>query len=353
MSQFDPNAAATKDSGIFGLPFTAEESKLILIPVSWEATTSYGSGTAQGPQAILNASKQVDLYDRDLGNFFEVGITTLEHSLQIQEWNEKARVAALKIISGKIDESKENLDAMLATVNQYSEKLNNYIYHETKKWLTQNKLVGLIGGDHSIPFGSIQACLEKHPKMNILHIDAHADTRKAYEGFEYSHASIMYNVISKTPLEKLIQVGIRDFCEDEAKFIQNHSSRIHVFFDTYLAEQKMIGKNWSTLCNEIIQPLGSEIYISFDIDGLAPQFCPHTGTPVPGGLDFNEVLYLFKKIVQSKRKIIGFDLSEVSLGISAPHSTSITMDPATEWDANVAARLLYKLCGWALHSLSM
>ena len=350
MTHFDPNAAATKDSGIFGLPFTVEESKLILIPVAWEATTSYGSGTFYGPQAIFAASKQVDLYDRDLGNFFEAGIAMLEHSPHIQEWNAKARTAALKIISEKIDDSQKNILAVLNAVNHYSEKLNKYIYNETKKWLNQDKFVGLIGGDHSIPFGGIQSFLEKYPNMHVLHIDAHADMRQAYEGFEYSHASIMYNVITKTPLEKLIQVGIRDFCEDEAKFIENNSVRISTFFDADLAEQKMIGRSWSSLCDDIIQHLGSEVYISFDIDGLAPHFCPHTGTPVPGGLDFNEVLYLFKKIIQSKRKIIGFDLSEVSLGKITPHSSSGMVDPASEWDANVAARLLYKLCGWTLYS---
>lgn len=342
---FNPNAPAAKNSGIFGFPFTPEESKLVLIPVPWEVTTSYGSGTSQAPQAILRASKQVDLYDADLGDFFTVGIAMLENSLLIQQWNEKARAQALKIISG--DLSNIEINAALNRVNEYSKKLNHYVYNETKKWLAQNKAVGLIGGDHSTSFGAIQAFLEKHPKMSILHIDAHADMRNAYEGFEHSHASIMFNVISKTTLQKLVQVGIRDFCEEEKKFIENHSDRVDTFFDIHLAEQKIHGKSWAVLCDEIIQHLGPEVYISFDIDGLDPQFCPHTGTPVPGGLNFNEALFLFKKIIQSKRKIIGFDLNEVSLGTVELNSQ--TIDPASEWDANVAARLLYKLCGWTLY----
>src|SRR3990167_7742622 len=138
MIQFDKNAAAAKDSGIFGLPFTVNESKLILIPVPWEATTSYGSGTSQGPKAILAASKQVDLYDHDLGNFFESGIAMLEHPIQIQAWNEKARSAALKIISGKAN-NQDDIDAALAVVNRYSEKLNDHVYNETKKWLLLDK----------------------------------------------------------------------------------------------------------------------------------------------------------------------------------------------------------------------
>ena len=103
-----------------------------------------------------------------------------------------------------------------------------------------------------------------------------------------------------------------------------------------LSERKMQGESWSVLSDEIIQHLPQEVYISFDIDGLDPRFCPHTGTPVPGGLDLKEAFYLIKKVAQSGRKIIGFDLNEV-----APGHTS-------EWDANVGARLLYKLCGWTL-----
>ncbi len=338
MSTFDPNAPASQDSGIFGLPFSVDEAKLVLIPVPWEATTSYGGGTSKGPEAIYKASKQVDLFDIDLGSFFEAGINMLEIPKDIQKWNDLAKKSAQQVIKA-IYKNKEDADSQkaLVLVNDYSLKVNEYTYQTTKHWLNEGKLVGLIGGDHSCPFGGIKAFLEKYPNMGILHIDAHADLRHAYEGFEDSHASIMYNVITKTPLKTLIQVGIRDFCEEEYDFIQAHSERIHTFFDTQLAEQKMQGQSWSTLCDDIIEKLPKEVFISFDIDGLDPRFCPNTGTPVPGGLEFCEVLYLFKKVAQSGRKIIGFDLNEVSPG-------------ETEWDANVGARILYKLCGWTLRS---
>lgn len=343
MKSFDPNAAASKNSGIFGLPFSAEEAKLILIPVPWEVTTSYGGGTALGPQAIFQASKQVDLYDIDLGDFYETGIAMLPISADIQQWNVIAKQQAQNVIAAE----EMALDAEIAEVNRYSQQLNDYVYHETKKWLAQDKLVGLIGGDHSTPFGAIKALLEKYPQMGVLHFDAHADMRQAYEGFLYSHASIMYNVITQTHLNKLVQVGIRDFCAEEFAFIQQHPSRVTTFFDALLAKQKMEGKQWSILCDEIIQTLPEEVYISFDIDGLDPRYCPHTGTPVPGGLDLQEAWYLLKKVVESGRKIIGFDLNEVSPGnISA----SNIVDTAAEWDANVGARLLYKLCGWTLKS---
>ncbi len=345
MKKFDANAAAPKDSGIFGLPFTVEEAALVLLPVPWEVTTSYGRGTAQGPQAILQASKQIDLFDIDLGNFFEAGIAMLDESKDIQTWNKAASQLAQEIIAEGGVEAAPALAANAAKVNQYSVKLNDYLYAETKKLLSQGKHVGVVGGDHSTPFGAIQAFLEKYPDMGILHFDAHADLRAAFEGFEYSHASIMHNVIEKTALKKLVQVGIRDFCEEEFDYIKKNNSRIITFFDAALAEQKLNGIQWATLCDEIITCLPQQVYISFDIDGLDPRFCPHTGTPVPGGIDLREALYLIKKVAQSGRTIIGFDLNEVSPGDA---DLSIEANPAAEWDANVGARLLYKLCGWTL-----
>jgi agmatinase len=348
MTHFNPNAAAAADSGIFGLPYTVAEAKIVLIPVPWEATTSYGRGTAKGPQVIMNASKQVDLFDLDLGNIFEAGIAMLPESSALQQWNTAASEAALAVIdAGGYQPGLKHLQQAVDDVNAYSQQVNDYVYTETKKLLAQNKVVGVIGGDHSTPFGAIAAHLEKYPEMGILHFDAHADLRVAYEGFEHSHASIMYNVIAKTSLTKLVQVGIRDFCEEEMQFIKQNPQRIITFFDANLLEQKMSGKTWGTLCDEIIQHLPPQVYVSFDIDGLDPRFCPHTGTPVPGGLELSEALFLMKKVAQSGRKIIGFDLNEVSPGANYDTDENSEADPAAEWDANVAARLLYKLCGWS------
>lgn len=344
MTKFDPNAAASSQSGIFGLPFSLEEAKLILLPVAWEATTSYGGGTSKGPEAIFHASKQVDLFDFDFGNFYEAGIAMLSPAKEVQTWNEIAKKAAKKIIQAEHVLSDQDMTLALQEVHKHSLALNHYVYTETKRLLSQGKLVGIVGGDHSVPFGSINAFLEKYPHMGILHFDAHADLRQAFEGFEYSHASIMYNVITKTALSKLVQVGIRDFCEEEFNFIKENNNRITTFFDAELYNQKMQGKHWSLICDDIIQSLPHEVYVSFDIDGLDPRFCPHTGTPVPGGLDFNEAFYLLKKVILSGRKIIGFDLNEVSLGTQA----ALAEDPASEWDAIVGARLLYKLCGLTL-----
>ena len=285
----------------------------------------------------MEASRQVDLFDIELGNFYEAGIAMAPESKAVGTWNKTAKKLAQQVIEAGGPNS-QKLRALAAQVNNFSEKINQYVYSETKNYLADGKIVGLVGGDHSTPFGAIQAHLEVYPKMGILHFDAHADLREAYEGFKHSHASIMFNVLQETPVNKLVQVGIRDFCEDEFILIGRNKGRVATFFDGTMAEQKMAGKNWSAICDEVIKELPQEVYISFDIDGLDPRFCPHTGTPVPGGLDFQEALLLIKKVVKSGRKIVGFDLNEV-----APST-----DDANEWDANVGARLLYKLCGWAL-----
>ncbi len=348
MTSFDPNAAAAAESGIFGLPFRTEEAELVLLPVPWEVTTSYGAGTAGAPRAILNASKQIDLFDLELGSFYQRGIAMTEESPQVRLWNEEGRKAAAQVIAAGGAADTAELQQAVVTVNRYSALLNDFVYQESKRFLAEGRKIGIVGGDHSTPFGAMRAFLERYPKMGILHFDAHADLRAAFEGFEYSHASIMYNVLTQTPLTRLVQVGIRDFCQEEFAFIRSHAARVRCFYDAQLAEQKLQGRSWAALCEEIVQELPEEVYVSFDIDGLDPRFCPHTGTPVPGGLDFYEALLLIKMVCQSGRSIIGFDLNEVSLGGRVVAGAPVALDPAAEWDANVGARLLYKLCGWTL-----
>jgi len=227
-------------------------------------------------------------------------------------------------------------------VNELGEKLNQYVYQETKRLLNAKKCVGIVGGDHSVPYGAILAMGEKHSSFGILHFDAHSDTRKAYEGFTWSHASIMYNVLENIPqVTKLVQVGIRDFCEEELNYVQRQEERVQVFFDRDLARRKFEGANWSKLSKEIVASLPKHVWVSFDIDGLDPRFCPHTGTPVPGGLDFQEANYLLSTLVNSGKEIIGFDLNEVAPNLE---------NQGDDWDANVGARLLYKLSAWTLAS---
>ncbi len=342
LENFDPNDMALIDSGIFGLPHTYEDSNIIILPVPFEATTSYGGGTSFAPLAIEHASKQVDLHDAYFGSCYESGIYMLEINSDIVTWNKEAKS---QIETALYEENKQQKLEAINNINHYSQLVNDYVYQQTIALLNENKKIGLLGGDHSIPFGAIKALVEKHPNLSILQIDAHLDLRKAYEGFEYSHASIMYNVIHQTPLKKLVQIGIRDFCESEIKIAKQHHDRITTFYDKDLVEAKMTGQSFENICQKIINSLTDEIYISFDIDGLDPRFCPHTGTPVPGGIDYNEISYLLYQIKRSGKKVIAFDLNEVSPGIKFNANKLSNLQPSEEWDALVGARLLYKLCG--------
>jgi agmatinase len=341
LENFDPNAASTGDSGIFGLPFEESEARLVYIPVPWEVTTSYGGGTSQGPQAILEASRQVDLYDLDVDRPYRAGLFIRPESEEVAGWNREGKLLAQEIIEKGGDiEGDARLEKALARVNDLSGQLNRYVYQQTKSVLDQGKIAAIIGGDHAVPLGAFKAVAEKHGDFGILHFDAHSDTRIAFEGFKYSHASIMYNALQELPqLKKLVQVGIRDFCEQEIVYCMEQSNRIKIHFDSDLQRARFRGENWDSVTQRILADLPEKVWISFDIDGLDPRFCPNTGTPVPGGLDFGEAVYLIAALAKSGRKIIGFDLNEVSPG-----------DSGSEWDGNVGARLLYKLTAWTLFS---
>jgi agmatinase len=337
----DADEAPPADAGLFGLPTTPDEARLVIVPVPWDATTSYRPGTARGPAAIRIASHQLDLYDADLGEPWRAGIAMTDIPEDVQRWNLSARVDAEKIIAvgGRIGDDK-SLAQALARVNDAGAKLNRHVYEQVDRYSREGKLVGVLGGDHSVPYGAIARIAESHDELGILHVDAHCDLRDAYEGFEWSHASIMANVIRKIPqVRRLVQVGIRDFAKREADAVAAANGRIVVHHDMTLAERGFAGESWRSICDSIVADLPREVYVSFDIDGLDPALCPSTGTPVPGGLSFQQAAYLIKRLVETGHRIIGFDLNEVVPG-----------PDGDEWDANVGARVLYKLCGWALRS---
>lgn len=337
MTAFDPDSAARPDSGIYGLSSAPEDSRVVLIPVPFEATTSYGGGTADGPQAIFEASKQVDLFDLDTGRPYEQGIAMLPQPASVRAWNDEAKRLAAPIIASGGTESDPQA---LARINALCEQMNQWVYETARHWIGCGKLVGLVGGDHSTPFGTIRAHALQYPGLGILHLDAHADLRDAYEGFEWSHASIMHNVMERIPqVGRLVQVGIRDFGEGEYQYIQASKGRIETFFDASLARERDAGASWHSQVERIIDALPRDVYLSWDIDGLDPTLCPGTGTPVPGGLSFSQAVGLLEGLVRSGRRIVGFDLNEVAPG-----------PDGGEWDANVGARLLYKQIGYALRS---
>lgn len=330
---FDPDAAGKPGSGLFGLPSSRAESRIVILPVPFDATTSYGHGTHRGPDAVYSASMQVDLFDRRFGRIYEKGIYLEQPSDRIAALSREARALALPLIEKGGAESGD--EQTVQRINAAGEEVNLYVHQQTTRTLAEGKIPGLLGGDHSTPFGAIRACAEHAGELGILQFDAHMDFRDAYEGFKWSHASIMLNVLENIPqVKKLVQVGIRDFGEGEMNYGIEQGKRVETHFDDAWAGQLAEGSaTFMDLCKRAIAPLPSNIYISFDIDALDPALCPHTGTPVPDGLSFNQVVILLDVLKQSGRRIIGFDLVEVSPGES------------DEWDANVGARLLYKLCG--------
>ncbi len=334
---FDPDAAAAEGSGIYGLPHTAAEARVVIVPVPFEATTSYGGGTADGPRAILEASKQVDLYDRETGRPYEAGIAMLDEDPRVVQWNAEARRIAQTVIArgGAVDEETRRA---AEEVNGYSERLNEWVYAQVSALLDDGKLAVTLGGDHSVPFGAIRAHAERFPRLGILHLDAHADLRDAYEGFTWSHASIFHCVMTRLDnVAKLVQAGVRDLGGAESAMIDASRGRIVTFFDADVAARKEEGTPFARIADEIVAQLPKDVYLSWDIDGLDPTLCPGTGTPVPGGLSWNEAIGLLRALVRAKKRIVGLDLCEVAPG-------------ATEWDANVGARLLYKMIGFTLLS---
>ena len=307
----------------------------MILPVPFEATTSYGGGTSGGPLAVMEASRQVDLFDYETGRPYESGICMLDIPEQILQWNREAKALAAPIIESGGAHGEQSGGA-LRRVNAIGDLVNEWVYRQVSDLLEQSKMAVVLGGDHAVPFGAIRAYAEKYPGMGILHLDAHADLRDAYEGFVWSHASIFYNVATKIPkVDKLVQVGVRDLGRAEDAMIRNSKGRITTFFDADIAVKKDQGIPFSAIADEIVSALPDRVYLSWDIDGLDPTLCPATGTPVPGGLSWNEAVSLLRALVRSGKQIVGLDLCEVAPGQS-------------EWDANVGARLLYKMIGFAL-----
>jgi agmatinase len=340
MTRFDPSSAAV-GGGIYGLPFTPEEARVVLVPVPWEATVSYGAGTANGPAAILEASRQVDLRDRETGRPYEAGIAMLPIPAEVRRWSDEARRLAEPVIAGGGPGDDPELRRAVAAVDALSERMNDWVHAQCSQWLRAGRIVGVVGGDHSVPFGALKAAAEAHPGLGVLHVDAHADLRAGYEGFRWSHASIMFNVARELGgVARIVQVGIRDYSDEEDALLRENPDRLRTYFEADMRQKIQDGETWSHLMRRVVADLPPEVWVSFDVDGLDPALCPHTGTPVPGGLSFAEASGLLRILVSSGRRVLGFDLNEV-----AP-------DPggADEWDANVGARLLYKLIGYALMS---
>ena len=338
---FDPDGVGVDNGNYFGLPFDPGAAELVLVSAPWDVTVSYGAGTAYAPDALIEASTQLDFYDPLCPGLWRRGIATADVDYSLQEASQRLRADAAKVIDhleGGGSPGDDYVVRKIRRVNEGCAAMNANIGAQAARWLDAGKIVGLVGGDHSTPYGLIRALGAHHEKFGILHIDAHCDLRDAYEGFEFSHASIMFNVLRDVPqAAKIVQVAVRDFSETEAALAAS-SARIETFDDLTLAAAEFRGEGWDAQCRRIVEALPEEVYVSFDIDGLSFENCPHTGTPVPGGLTFNKAVWLLATLVQAGRRIIGFDVVEVC--------------PSSEGhlDAVTGARVLWKLCGLTLRS---
>ena len=312
----------TTGDGIFGLPHRAAEALVHLVPVPFEATVSYRTGTINGPQGIHEASTQVDLLDPDVGRPHRCGVWQHPESSQVRRWSDEARRGDARI------------------KNRIGDQLNTWLADKVEAALEDGRIVGVIGGDHSVPFAAIQAHARRSPGMGILHFDAHFDLREAYEGCTWSHASVMHNVLTRVPeVAKIVAVGVRDYCDEEDAMVRKSKGRVVPFLDADLRDAQMQGQPFTVQAKRIAEALPRNVYVSFDIDGLDPFLCPNTGTPVPGGLSFQQACAVLNAVVSSGRRIVGFDLVEV-----AP------AEGDGEWNANVGARVLYKLIGATLRT---
>lgn len=342
---FDPNGVGIANGNIFGFPVTEQAAEIVIIPVPWDATASYGKGTSDGPQAILDASTQLDFYHPQLENAFETKVFMSPISEEWKAINTRLCIEAVEYIhfleqGGTLEEAPA-FQQVVAEIAEAQDALRENLRARATALMNEGKMVAVLGGEHSTPLGLIQAIDDRGEAFGVLQIDAHADLRDAYEGFEQSHASIMFNVLKHCKnVQKLVQVGIRDVAQSEVDLIQQHEGRVNTFFDWDLKNAQFEGETWQEQVGRIIAELPQKVYISFDIDGLFPELCPNTGTPVVGGFNLQEISYLIFKVVESGRKIVGFDLNEVAPGNDG------------DWDANVGARALWNLVCAAKKSLN-
>lgn len=335
MSAIDPDAPGTGE-GLYGLDVDPRTCAVQVISVPWEATTSYGRGTRHGPAAVLRASGQVDLADLDFGEIWRDGVGLVDLGGRIDELGDRVEADALAVI-----DSGGAHPELAARVDHAGDLVHSMVEAEALRILGEGRIPGVLGGDHSTPTGLHRAICHAFPGVGFLHIDAHADLRDAYLGFRWSHASIFHNTLQLPGCGRHVGVGWRDLGAAERARIAE-DPRIVPFFDHELGRELSRGVPWLELARRIVDALPPQVHVSLDIDGLDPTLCPHTGTPVPGGLSFRDLSVLLVELAAA-RQVVGFDLVEVG-----PARWPLPDAARDGIDAIVGARVLYKLAGCAL-----
>lgn len=335
-STFDPNQIAVHNGAFMGLDSTFEEAGIVLFQMPWDLTTSYRAGTRFGPEHVLQASYQLDLFSAFLKSAWETRIHTVALDKKWLDLSSKLRPQVEEYVefleTGGSIVNEPLWGNKLATLNRPCFEYLSWAEAQIDKIVEAHKRVAVVGGDHSVTYAPIRALAKRYPDLSVLHFDAHADLRIEYEGFSHSHASIMNRLLRENLVAKIVQVGIRDYCPEEFAQI-SQDPRLCTFFDRDMKARLFEGHSFAAVAKEIVSQLGPRVYVSFDIDGLDPKLCPDTGTPVPGGLEFEQAVYIIEEVVRSGRDLVGADVVEVS-----PSQNS-----DNEWNGNVGARVLWVL----------
>ncbi len=267
-----------------------------IIPVPYDGTVSYRSGARDGPQAIIEASRYLELYEPDL-------------DLEPAQWG----IATLPALEPDVSGPEANIGRVEEVVGALTDA---------------GKLPVMLGGEHSLTLGAVRALAQRHPSLSILQLDAHADMRDSYQGSRYSHACVMRRVRETIGDGNVVQAGIRSISSEEIQHIRGAGvTGVHLYTPGQY--------NDSTAIDELLKGLGETVYVTVDLDALDPSIMPAVGTPEPGGLSWQETLSILQAVAQRSR-IIGFDVMELAPNEGPTHA------------AYTAARLTYKLIGYAL-----
>ncbi|HNX19266.1 MAG TPA: arginase family protein [Acidobacteriota bacterium] len=318
----DPSAPAEADDALFGFALPLEETRLVALPVPYEATVSSRGGTLDGPRAVVAGSAQVDLLDPLVGEPWRAGIGALPESAALRALSAEAHAA--------VDRAREGDEAAARLVDDCGRQVWDFVEDHCGRLLDSGRAPLVLGGEHALSVGAFRAAARRRPGLGILQIDAHADLRAAYEGFVTSHASVMRRALETEGVSRIVQVGLRDFCVEEREASRDADGRSIWFTDAALASRLLAGETFAALAREIVAALPDDVWVSFDIDGLDASLCPGTGTPVPGGLTWREATYLLAELGRSGKRVVGADLVETGPDF---------------WDGYVAAKALYLLAG--------
>lgn len=326
---------AAGDGGCyFGDATSPVDADVVIVSAPWSVTSDYGRGATYTPDAIIDVSLGKELYDATTGVSIEGRIATAEIDYNIQESSEQLGRDAERVMrSYDVTERGvgDYITHKVANVNEGFAAMHKSIYKQVKYWSLQGKRVAVVGGDHSVAFGAIKALSENNDDMGVLFIDAHADYSREVEPFNFSHRTIARDIIESIPsVTRLVEVGVRDVDKSEAEQLGSNE-KVSVFYAERLMAKRFEGCCWGDLCREIVALLPQKVYVSLDIDALKIEFCNNTNAPTPGGMTFDEVVYLVNTVVESGREIVGFDISEVVTSLD------------NKMDAIVGARLLAKL----------